>query len=155
MSGTLGERFGDPGGPDSGEATSSAARALNMRTRAAQELNPKMGRLGAEDPSRAFGQSLSVLAVLEVVGVDLDEVSPLLGHFILRKDRVHGARVDASAAVDALIGIDVIHVRGIVGMDAIDRTDLDARGVFYVDARLDDDVCHVPQGYHAPLNARV
>jgi len=25
-----------------------------MRERAAQELNPKMGRMGAEDPSRAF-----------------------------------------------------------------------------------------------------
>jgi hypothetical protein len=25
-----------------------------MRKRAAQELNPEMGRMGAEDPSRAF-----------------------------------------------------------------------------------------------------
>jgi hypothetical protein len=25
-----------------------------MRERAAQKLNPKMGRMGAEDPSRAF-----------------------------------------------------------------------------------------------------
>jgi hypothetical protein len=29
-----------------------------MRKRAAQELNPEMGRLGAEDPSRAFRTSL-------------------------------------------------------------------------------------------------
>jgi hypothetical protein len=53
----LGERFGDPGGPDPGEATSSAARASSIRKRAAQELNPEMGRMGAEDPSRAFRPS--------------------------------------------------------------------------------------------------
>jgi hypothetical protein len=29
-----------------------------MRKRAAQELNPEMGRMGAEDPSRAFRPSL-------------------------------------------------------------------------------------------------
>src|SRR5258708_39174267 len=51
---TLGERFGDPGGPDPGEATSSGASASAMRERAAQALNPEMGRMGAEDPSTAF-----------------------------------------------------------------------------------------------------
>src|ERR1700688_2013149 len=50
----LDERFGDPGGPDPGEATSSAASASCMRERAAQSLNPEMGRVGAEDPSTAF-----------------------------------------------------------------------------------------------------
>src|SRR2546422_2006083 len=50
----LGERFGDPGGPDPGEATSSAASASSMRERAAQELSPEMGRMSAEDPSRAL-----------------------------------------------------------------------------------------------------
>jgi hypothetical protein len=50
----LDERFGDPGGPDPGEATSSGASASSMRERAAQELNPEMGRMGAEDPSTAF-----------------------------------------------------------------------------------------------------
>src|SRR5258706_8267148 len=50
----LDERFGDPGGPDPGEATSSGANASRMRERAAQSLNPEMGRMGAEDPSTAF-----------------------------------------------------------------------------------------------------
>jgi hypothetical protein len=50
----LDERFGDPGGPDPGEAPSSGASASCMRERAAQELNPEMGRMGAEDPSTAF-----------------------------------------------------------------------------------------------------
>jgi len=36
-------------------------------------------------------------------------------------------------------------------VDAIDRADLDAWGIFYVYAGLDDDVRHVPQGYHAAL----
>src|SRR5689334_3167623 len=38
----LGERFDDPGEPDSGEATSSGASASSMRERAAQKPNPKM-----------------------------------------------------------------------------------------------------------------
>jgi len=50
----LGERFGDPGGRDSGEAPSSGASASGMRERAAEELNPKIGRMGAEDPPRIF-----------------------------------------------------------------------------------------------------
>src|SRR5207302_11082671 len=39
--GVIGEIFGDPGGPDPGEATSSAASALEIRERAAQELSPE------------------------------------------------------------------------------------------------------------------
>src|SRR5437899_3175880 len=50
------------------------------------------------------------LPVFEVVGVDLDEVPPLLRYLILRKDRVHGARVDAGAAVDAFVRVDEVHV---------------------------------------------
>ena len=45
------ERFGEPGGSDPGEATSSAANASHMRERASQELNPEMCRMGAEDPA--------------------------------------------------------------------------------------------------------
>src|SRR5260370_36588274 len=55
---TSGERFGDPGGPDPGEATSSGASASRMRERAAQPLNPEMGRMGAEAPPAAFRSRL-------------------------------------------------------------------------------------------------
>src|SRR4029077_72523 len=55
---TLDERFGDPGGPDPGEPPSSGASALEMRERAAQAVNPEMGRMGAEDPSTAFRPGL-------------------------------------------------------------------------------------------------
>jgi hypothetical protein len=34
-----------------------------MRERAAEELKPKMGRMGAEDPSRAFPAAPPVLLI--------------------------------------------------------------------------------------------
>ena len=34
-----------------------------MRERAAQELSPKMGRMGAEDPSRGSGRDLWITSV--------------------------------------------------------------------------------------------
>src|SRR5262252_2580942 len=61
------------------------------------------------------------LLPLEVVGVDLDERGPLGGNLVLRKDRVHGAGIHARAAVDALVGIDEVHLRRIVGVDTVDR----------------------------------
>src|SRR5207248_6012637 len=76
--------------------------------------------------------------LLEVVGVDLDVVAPLCRHLVLGEDGVDRARVHASTAVDALVGIDVVHVRGVVGVDAVDRTDLYAGRVFDAYARLDD-----------------
>src|SRR5438045_2052694 len=80
--------------------------------------------------------------LLEVVGVDPDEVRPLGRHLVLREDRVDRTGIDASAAVDALVGIDEVLVGGVVGVDAIDRTDLHAGGVLQVDARLGDYVRH-------------
>src|SRR6202158_5065978 len=64
------------------------------------------------------------LPVLEIVGVDLDEIAPLLRNLILRKDRVDRTRVHTCAAVDALVRVDEIHLRCVVGMDAVHRTDL-------------------------------
>jgi hypothetical protein len=78
--------------------------------------------LGADAVARderycVLGQSVltgDVLPVFEIVGVDLDEVAPLLRHFILRKNRVNRARIDAGAAVYALVRVDEIHVRRVV-----------------------------------------
>ena len=48
------------------------------------------------------------------------------------RDRVHRAGLDAGVAVDALIGVDVEHLRRVVvrllgrGMNAVDRADLHA-----------------------------
>ena len=102
-------------------------------------------------PGRAIEveiRSVQPQAFLEVVGVDRDVALPLLGHFVEREDRLDRARRHAGAAVDALVGIDVQHLRGLecrfvlAGMDAIDRTDVHARGIFGADARLGNNVGH-------------
>jgi len=46
--------------------------------------------------------------LLEVVGIDLDEVPPLGRDLVFGEDRVHRAGIDARAAIDALVGIDVV-----------------------------------------------
>src|SRR5216684_5237696 len=94
---------------------------------------------------------MSLLTILEIVRVDLDVFAPLLRNFVLGEDGVDGARINASAAVDALIGIDEIHGRGVVGVNTVHGADLYARGIFHPDAGLNDDISHVPQGYHAPV----
>jgi hypothetical protein len=69
-------------------------------------------------------QQLAYLPVFEIVGVDLDEIAPLLGNLVLGKDSVHRTRIHARAAVDALVRVDVIHRRGVVRVDAVDGTNL-------------------------------
>src|SRR5690606_2108536 len=73
-------------------------------------------------------------------GVLLDVRLPLAGNVDLREDRVDRAGRHAGPAVDALLGVDVELVLGLV--DALDGTDVDARGVLGADARLGDDVSH-------------
>jgi hypothetical protein len=41
-----------------------------MRKRAAQELNPEMGRMGAEDPSTAFRPRLSLPGPMPSLGAE-------------------------------------------------------------------------------------
>src|ERR1700682_5114911 len=66
------------------------------------------------------------LPVFEIVGVDLDEIAPLLRNLVLGEDRVDRTRIHARTAIDALVRVDVIHVCRIVGVDAVHRTDLHA-----------------------------
>src|SRR5260370_754364 len=66
------------------------------------------------------------LPVFEIVGVDLDEIAPLLRDLVLGKDRVDGTGVDARAAVDALVRVDVVHRRAVVVVDPVHRTSLHA-----------------------------
>src|SRR5216683_1824019 len=101
-------------------------------------------------PRHSSARPTRLLTILEIVGVDLDVFAPLLGHLVLGEDGVHGARIDAGAAVDALIGIDEIHVRCVVSVNTVDGAYLDARGIFDPYTRLNDDISHAPQGYHAP-----
>src|SRR5262249_10865173 len=73
-------------------------------------------------------------------GVQLGDLLPLLGKVVLEEDRLDGALGDARLAVDALLGVDVKHLRPLV--EAIDRADDDAIGVFAVEAGLGNDVSH-------------
>ena len=82
----------------------------------------------------------------EVVGVDLQVVAQVVGNLEVRVHGADRAGVDARAAVDALVRMDVEHLgRGELRLvrrrvDAVDRAHLDARGV--VATRLGDDVGH-------------
>jgi hypothetical protein len=94
-------------------------------------------------------------ALLKPVGVDLNKVFPLVWSRGLLENRFDGADRFASAAVDALFRVDIelvflLEFFGLVfgRMDAIDRTDIDAGGIFDVYARLSNDIGHLtpPQG---------
>jgi poly(A) polymerase len=67
-----------------------------MRERAAQELNPEMGRMGAEDPSRTFSAEPPVtdealLKLLKQAAADLDAQAWVVGGYVRDKllDRPH------------------------------------------------------------------
>src|SRR5262249_42982530 len=66
----------------------------------------------------------------------------------LGEARVDGARLHARVAVDALLGVDVEHLRGVVpglvgrGVDAVHGAHLDAGVVLRADAGLGDNVGH-------------
>src|SRR6185437_1478956 len=84
----------------------------------------------------------------EVVRVDLHVLLPLVGELVLGEAGVHGARLDARVAVDALLGVDVEHLGRVVSglvwrrVDAVDGADLDTGVVLGADARLSDYVGH-------------
>ncbi len=75
---------------------------------------------------------LPVLLLRVVVDVDLDVLRPFFGQVFLREDCLHRALIDAQAAVDAGVGVDVELIAraevgfGLGGVDAVNRTDLDA-----------------------------
>ena len=72
--------------------------------------------------------------------VDLHEGFPLIRERILGEDRLYRAFGFASAAVDALLGVDDEHAIRLV--DAINRAHVQTGLVFDVDAGLGDDVGH-------------
>src|SRR5262249_39377904 len=79
-------------------------------------------------------------ALRTLFGVQLLELLPLVGKVVLVEDRLDRALRDARLAVDALLGVDVEHLRPFI--EAIDRADDHAVGVFAVEARLGNDVGH-------------
>src|SRR5262245_14355489 len=89
-------------------------------------------------------------------GVDRRVVRPFDRQRLLREDRVDRALRLARAAVDALVRIDEqLPIRALVVVDAVDRTDGDARQVEHIDAWLGDDVGHSgPPGGLSGLTGR-
>src|SRR5579862_4068197 len=81
-------------------------------------------------------------SLLEVVGVDLDVLTPFRRRFRFFEDRVHRALRNARSAIDALIGMDVVHVVLVLGVNAVHWAHLNASRVFHSDAWLGDDVGH-------------
>src|SRR5262245_23610580 len=94
------------------------------------------------------GRGAQYGSLLVVLGVHLNILLRLLGHFVHRKNRLDRTRRHARPTVDALVRVDVEHLHGreiglvLPGMDAIDRAHVDAGAVLGPDARLSDDVSH-------------
>jgi hypothetical protein len=78
----------------------------------------------------------------EVLAVDREERRPLLRQIVFEEDRFDRADLGADSAVDALIGVDEILPRVLITMDAVDRTDFDARAVLNPNTWLRDDIGH-------------
>src|ERR1700680_1294015 len=86
--------------------------------------------------------------VLVVLG---DERLPLVGRLFQRIDGLHRAGVDAQAAVDALLRVDVEHLPVLaLAVDAVHRAHIDAGRVLHADAGFGDDV-----GPYPSLGSRV
>src|SRR5689334_8376258 len=94
----------------------------------------------AAGPRCASCPGWRVSLLLEVDAVLLDEAGPLLGHAVVREDRLDRARRLAGLTVDALVGVDVELILPLV--NAIDRADLDAGLVLDPDAGLGDHERH-------------
>src|SRR5437016_4532707 len=107
-------------------------------------------RKRASRSGSAAGGTIAVSAtdppgLLEVVGVYLDVLVPLLGDVVLGENGVYGTLGLADTAVDALIRVNEQHVREaflVTFVNAVDRTDLHAGLVLDANARLADDVSH-------------
>jgi hypothetical protein len=96
-----------------------------------------------------FGSQLNGGALLLVIlRVLFDEVVPFGGKVFLGEDGFDGAFVDAEAAIDAGVIIDIKHFGageiGFIfgGMNAIHGADGNASGILHPDARLSNNVGH-------------
>src|SRR5215469_16677670 len=110
-----------------------------LQKRAPHENSPRLVAV--------FGRPESALLRVPV-RVDRREVLPLLRQILQRKDRRHRADRNAGAAVNAFDRADVqLRLRLKFGfvfsrVDAIDRTNIDTRGVLGSNARLSNYVRH-------------
>src|SRR5438552_1736117 len=80
--------------------------------------------------------------LVEICFVDLGVILPFVRHSILGKDRAYRTHRLACTAVDALVGMDEVHVVCIRCIYAVNRTDIKALCVRFADARFRDVVGH-------------
>src|SRR5699024_151855 len=86
--------------------------------------------------------SVTSEVLLEVGGVYLLERCPLLWQVILKENRLYRANLGAYTTIDAFIRVDVINLRFVIRVDAIDRAHFNAAGVLCAYAWLCNDVSH-------------
>src|SRR5687768_16269008 len=97
---------------------------------------------------QAVQPSVPYLSRLEVIRVGHRKAGPFPGELLFGENRVNGAGLDARVAVDALVGIDIELLCGVVarlvrrGMDAVDRAHLDAGVVLDANAWFGDHIGH-------------
>src|SRR5215218_8425668 len=131
-----------------GAASPGISALLDVHTSA---LSSDSGYLSSEDDSddkrrgrsRAFfrspevGERGSGRGQAEVLVVLGDEGLPLVGDLFHRVDRLDRAGVDAEAAVDALLWMDVEHLPVLVlAVDAIHRANVHAGRILHSNARF-------------------
>src|SRR5581483_8413236 len=107
--------------------------ALTLRRQVLDELRVVLGQADLGGAPRRSELS-------EEVRVDLCVLIPLLGDIVFVVDRLDRADRFAGTAVHTFVGVDVEHPSALV--DTVDRTFLDARLVFEVDAGFGDRVRH-------------
>jgi len=85
--------------------------------------------------------------LFEVISVDGDILLPLVGQFIFWEDGIHRTLRFASAAVNALVGVNeklsFALIRGFVGMDAVNRADINAGAILNINAGFGNYVGHI------------
>src|SRR4051794_1143025 len=122
--------------------------SLSVRARPCRNAEPflptkKRGHRRAFPSRPGNGARRSGRGHAEVLVVLGDERLPLVGDLLQGVDRLDRAGVDAEAAVDALLGVDVEHLPVLVlAVDAVDRADVDAGRILHSDAGFGDDVGH-------------
>src|SRR5262245_12875932 len=88
------------------------------------------------------------MSPIVVVRVGPDEIGPFVRRLVEREDGLDRTGRYAGAAVDAFVGVDVQHLRRgerqlvLPRVDAVDGTDVHARGILRSDAGLADDIRH-------------
>src|SRR2546428_2029346 len=123
-----------------GPAGDGGSPWVHPRGPVALDLGLPLLRIGGVD----LGTHARLVSIaLEVVEVPWDEPLQFGRNLVFWIDGGHRAGVDAGAAVDALVRIDVEHPVFATGIDdAIDRADINAGSVLQVDTGFRDDVSH-------------